>query len=285
MIMRDLVFLILHSLGVPGILRRSRVKNEEISVLTFHRISDDRDPLWPPMPVETFRILMKQLSERTCVIPLEKIEAVETYPDKPLVSLSFDDGYLDFLENALPVLKSFKLPANHNICPDLIDKGVPPYFHIDKVPKSKIPKTMNWDQVRKCAASGIHIGSHGMNHLNMSRIEDKEMALAEIKDSRDRIRKEIGVEPLIFAFPRGMYNSLSMRLVKDSGYKIALLCEDMVTTLTGSNKGFYIFPRINICRANWKEENLCLLGFHQKVKSRIKRRPYVFVDNNFTYTL
>jgi len=283
--MRDLVFSILHSLGIPGILRRSRIKNKEISILTFHRISDDRDPLWPPMPVKTFRILMKELSDRTCVMPLEDIEAIETYPDKPLVALSFDDGYLDFWKNALPTLMDYKLPASHNICPTLIDKGVPPYSQINKVPRSKVPKSMSWNHIRKCAASGIHIGSHGMRHLNMSRIEDKEMALAEIKDSRDRIGKEIGLEPLIFAFPRGMYNSLSMRLVRDSGYKIALLCEDMVTTFTGSNKGFYIFPRINICRANWKEEDLRLLGFHQKVKSRIRRRSYVFVDNNFTYTL
>ena len=33
-----------------------------------------------------------------------------------------------------------------------------------------------------------------------------------------------GIEPLIFAFPRGLYNSSSMEIVKKSGYKIALLC-------------------------------------------------------------
>ncbi|MCK4874300.1 MAG: polysaccharide deacetylase family protein, partial [Sulfurimonas sp.] len=146
-----------------------------------------------------------------------------------------------------------------------------------QIPPSKITKLMNWDQIRECAKQGIHIGSHGMSHMNLSKIDDKDALSAEIIDSKKRILDEVGQEPLIFAFPKGSYSRPSMEVVRNNGYKVALLCGDMVSVLRKNNrkKDFYIFPRINICRANWKEEDLRLLGFHQRLKSCIKRTSYI----------
>jgi len=223
--MRNILFSIIHDSGVPVILRKSRIKNKEISILMFHRVSDEHDPLWPPLPINTFRSLMKELSLKSEVVRLEDIDKLSRYRDKPLVALSFDDGYIDFLENVMPILKDIKLPAHHNICTNLIDTKVPPWTQIlsiflqynsgkdielpngktyrakkrfkesdflniceelyfldnetrdpwintllNQVPEYKIPKLMDWDNIRECAKAGIHIGSHGMNHLNMSRI-------------------------------------------------------------------------------------------------------------------
>ena len=330
--MRDMLFSIIHDLGASRILRRFRVRNREISVLMFHRISDEYDPLWPSVPIKTFRFLMKELSSKAHVVPLENFREIDYYPDRPLVALSFDDGYRDFWENALPALTDFRLPAHHNICPDLIDRGTPPWTQIlnsflqssggksielpngktyktrnkfkeldfinicnelntiddesrndwinsllNKIPESKITKLMDWSQIRECTRLGIHIGSHGMGHLNMSRIKNKDILLAATRDSKRKIYKEVGIDPVIFAFPGGLYDSLSMEAVKKSGYKIALLCDDKVAILADSKnkEDFYVFPRINICRVNWKEENLRLLGFHQKIKSWVKKTHYV----------
>ncbi|GAI17645.1 unnamed protein product [marine sediment metagenome] len=119
--MKNIIFSLLYSLGIQNILCKYRIKNKEITVLMFHRVSNNYDRLWPPMPIKTFEFLMKEISKKTYVIPLEKIYELEKYPDKPLVALSFDDGYIDFYENALPILKQYNLPAHHNICPNLID--------------------------------------------------------------------------------------------------------------------------------------------------------------------
>lgn len=330
--MRDILLSIIHDIGAPVILRRSRIKNKEISVLMFHRICDECDPLWPSLPIKSFRFLIRELSAKACVMPLENIEEVDEYPDKPLVALSFDDGYLDFWENAVPILTDFKLPSHHNVCPELIDKGMPPWTQIlnkflqyntnshlelpnqetyrvgtkfkqsdfikickelnntdneirsdwiesllNRVPEDRITRLMNWDQVRECARLGIHIGSHGMSHINISKIEDTGTLLAEIKESKARIYKEVGIEPAIFAFPNGSYNSVSMEAVKESGYKVALLCDDMVARfIENIRRDLCILPRINISRPNWKEENLRFLGFHQRLKNWINGSPYLF---------
>ena len=125
--MRGIVASLLHDLGLPSLLASVRIKNRELSVLLFHRISDDCDPLWPPLPVATFRVLMEELSRKTRVVKVEDISRLSAYPDKPLVVLSFDDGYVDFLDNALPVLDELGMPAHHNICPGLIDSSSLPW--------------------------------------------------------------------------------------------------------------------------------------------------------------
>lgn len=332
-IMRNAFFAFLHVLSVPAILRKLKVKNREVTVLMFHRIGNICDPLWPSISISSFASLMRELSLRACVIPLEKVDEIEIYPDKPLVALSFDDGYMDFFYNALPALAEFGLPAHHNICPSLIDKKIPPWtqivnsffqwnkgnklvelpdgsvyrtgkafsekdflyicnklYNIDDtarhnwvnslmkaMPPSIMPELMNWDEIRECARCGIHIGSHGMSHVNMSKIENNDTLHAEIIDSKARIYKEVGIEPAMFAFPNGLYSLLSMEMVKKAGYKIALLCGDQVTLFTDDmgKKNFFILPRVNICRDYWKEENLRFLGFHQRLKSYFRNKPYV----------
>lgn len=128
--MRAGVFHLLDTLGLSVILKRLRVKGNEVAILTFHRVSDEADDLWPPMRVDIFSRLMEYLSHETSVVPLENLHSVSNYPSKPLVCLSFDDGYMDFFENALPILRKYSLPCHHNICPGLIDAGVLPWTQV-----------------------------------------------------------------------------------------------------------------------------------------------------------
>ena len=121
---------IMHAIGVPGLLRARRVRGREVCVLMFHRVSDEPDPLWPPLPVAVFRKLMAALAADARVVPLESIGNEGTYPDKPLVALSFDDGYADFWHNAVPILAELDLPAQHNVCPGLVDRGELPWTQV-----------------------------------------------------------------------------------------------------------------------------------------------------------
>ena len=96
----------------------------------FHRVSDNEDPLWNPIPVKKFELLIRNLKNNVCIIHLEELKKIKIYPEKPLVVISFDDGYKDFYENALPILIKYDVPAHHNICPGLIDKKILPWTQI-----------------------------------------------------------------------------------------------------------------------------------------------------------
>jgi len=128
--MRKLLFFILYNVGIPALLRRKMVSNREISVLLFHRISDYSDLLWPSMPIKSFEKLIKKLNESVEIISFTELSVLQKYSEKPIILLSFDDGYLDFYENVMPIFKRLNIKANHNICPGLIDSATPPWTQI-----------------------------------------------------------------------------------------------------------------------------------------------------------
>ncbi len=315
--MKDFVFGLLHDLGIAAILRKYRIRRQELAVLMFHRVSDEVLPLWPPLPVEVFRCLMEELARSAHVVPLERVGEIDVYPDRPLVVLSFDDGYMDFCTNVVPILSEFDLPAHHNICPGLIEKGTPPWtqvieaflytepvrvelpggivhslrggigerdlieiagklFAMDDAIRSQwidgliaqvAPfnqmELMGWEEVGRCAANGITIGSHGMNHRNLAMISDGKVLREEVEGSKRKIKKELGIDPPLFAFPNGLHDARSVGVVRDCGYQFALLCEERVFAHTGTkDEVFRVLPRIGMRTATWKEENLRFLGLH-----------------------
>lgn len=246
-----------------------------------------------------------------------------------MIALSFDDGYKDFYENALPIITKYDVPVHHNICPGLVDKKSLPWTQIlniylqnnsgceiilpddsnfritkrikentflqlcsllykvntnelnawineieKKIEMEKLNILMNWDMIRECSDSGVHIGSHSLTHQNLLHLTDKEKLNIEINTSKSRIFEEVGIIPQIFAFPNGWYNEQSMRMVMECGFKIILLCDDLVAKYneTYDKDKAYIFPRINISQPYWQEEYLRCLGFHQSIKKILRRQ-------------
>lgn len=62
---------------------------------------------------------------------------------------------------------------------------------------------MDWDEVRAIAAEPLcTIGAHTMTHRALARLP-AERALAEMRDSADRIERELGTLPSAIAFPYG----------------------------------------------------------------------------------
>jgi peptidoglycan/xylan/chitin deacetylase (PgdA/CDA1 family) len=106
------------------------IVGNEISVLLFHRISNDSDQLWPSMQISVFQKLIDKLYASVEIISFSDLKKINQYNSKPLVIISFDDGYLDFYENALPILAARNIKANHNICPGLIETATPPWTQV-----------------------------------------------------------------------------------------------------------------------------------------------------------
>ena len=127
---------------------------------------------------------------------------------------------------------------------------------------------MTWDDIRSCIQNGFSIGSHSYSHRNLSKVEETELLETEISFSRQRILEETGMAPSVFAFPNGLYNDKSLQVVEKSGYSIALLCDEKPanTTIMNDSDGLLCLPRINIGRANWKEEMLRSSGLHYHLK-------------------
>lgn len=84
-------------------------------MLSIHRISDERNTFWNPIRPKTFDLLCQYVKKHYNVIGFEQLSEMDEKSKKPYIILSFDDGYYDFYEFALPILVKHGLPCNHNI--------------------------------------------------------------------------------------------------------------------------------------------------------------------------
>lgn len=110
--MKKRLFSLLYDFGLVRLLRSA--KKNYLTVLSLHRISNERDFFFDPIPPELFEELIKYLVRHYHVISFADLKVEKSF-SKPPVILSFDDGYYDFYEHALPILTRYKIPSNHNI--------------------------------------------------------------------------------------------------------------------------------------------------------------------------
>ena len=96
----------------------------QIFIFNFHRVSNEHSPAFPPIPVKTFEKVIRLLNHQFMIIPQEAL--VEKLPDstkKDFCILTFDDGYADFAEYALPILEKHKIPSTLHIVTDVATTG------------------------------------------------------------------------------------------------------------------------------------------------------------------
>lgn len=103
--------------GLKGRLRRRLATwlGRQAVVLLYHRVVDEvaDDPSRLCVSAERLADQLDWLAERFQIVPAAEIGrlAAGRWRGGPLAAITFDDGYVDNLEKALPVLASLELPA------------------------------------------------------------------------------------------------------------------------------------------------------------------------------
>jgi peptidoglycan/xylan/chitin deacetylase (PgdA/CDA1 family) len=111
---------------VDRICARIRAGRDHVLILNLHRVTPDANAFWPPLTPEAFRNLASFV-RRSCDCMLLGDLATARPRGRPLVVLSFDDGFRDFVEYVMPILDEFGLPANQNVIGSAVDSGRPPF--------------------------------------------------------------------------------------------------------------------------------------------------------------
>lgn len=107
---------------ILSLLRKKKVRGKLVTILCLHRVSDEASITWPPLPVKVFDRLCNYWSKHYCVTTFNALKE-NSKQEKPLLILSFDDGYLDFYEHAWPILKKYGLKANMNVVTSCASEG------------------------------------------------------------------------------------------------------------------------------------------------------------------
>lgn len=101
-------------------------RTPRLSVLAYHRVLPAPDPLRPSEPTAAeFEHRMRWVKANFNVIPLrEAVHALREHrlPRRALC-ITFDDGYADNYEIALPILRRLELPATFFVATGFLDGG------------------------------------------------------------------------------------------------------------------------------------------------------------------
>ncbi len=147
-----------------------------------------------------------------------------------LVGLTFDDGYADFREYALPALARFGFTATVFVLADLLG-GCNSWDEAG--PRKTL---MTAEEIRHVAASGVEIGSHGRRHVSLTSTGDgdvltAEVLAAEVAGSRAILREVSGQEVAGFCYPYGHLDERAVGAVRAAGYHYG--CAIWRSQLTG----------------------------------------------------
>lgn len=138
-------------------------------------------------------------------------------PKKP-VMLTFDDGYVNNLEIALPLLEKYQMKATVFL---LAKSDLPSNIWDLDSGDPQLP-LMNAIQRKIFSAHPlIEIGSHGFSHKRMDRMTAEER-WHELKDSKTALEKELGVEVDVYAYTYGIRLPEASLLAFKAGYSYAV---------------------------------------------------------------
>ncbi|ATL27876.1 polysaccharide deacetylase family protein [Streptomyces formicae] len=161
------------------------------------------------------------------------MEACARGEQRDLVGLTFDDGYQDFVEQALPVLRRHDCTATVFVLPGRLDG--------DNAwdPLGPRKPLLGADGIRHVARSGMEIASHGLTHVDLTKADDEELR-REVGDSRTRLSELTGAEVRGFCYPYGHVDERVVSAVRDAGYRYACAIDP------GRLRGPLALPRVHV---------------------------------------
>jgi peptidoglycan/xylan/chitin deacetylase (PgdA/CDA1 family) len=206
--------------SLAWLVRGARQREETgLRILLYHRVSLDRDPL---------SVTPRRFREQMDALAADGFEAVDvtTAVDRlasggaeRVVGLSFDDGYVDVVEQALPVLEQHGFRATVFVATGLIDRTWAPAWY------ERPPPLLHWRDVVELDRGGtLRFGAHSVTHRNLTRLDEKE-ARIEIVDSKQALEEKLGRQVEDFSYPGGVYGEREERLVEMAGFRLAVTCE------------------------------------------------------------
>jgi peptidoglycan/xylan/chitin deacetylase (PgdA/CDA1 family) len=133
-----------------------------------------------------------------------------------VVGLTFDDGYLNNLTNAMPVMLREGFTATCYAVSAMLG-GQNDWDAGKGVARKKLMSAQDW---REWLKSGMEAGSHTRHHVDLTTL-DPTGASQEIAGAKQELEDVFGVSVQHFCYPFGRYSERDRDLVQDAGYVTA----------------------------------------------------------------
>ena len=179
------------------------------------------------------------------------------------VSVTFDDGLVSFVENALPELRARRIPAALFVVagklgqrPDWAGAADEPYREEGLLGSTGLREI----------ARDVLIGSHSFTHPRLTELSES-TARRELAESRGALEELLGTKITLFSFPYGSFDSSLIDWCREAGYR------RIFTTLplpSPSDSEGFVMGRVSAEPSDWA------LEFHVKLRGGYQWLPWAF---------
>jgi peptidoglycan/xylan/chitin deacetylase (PgdA/CDA1 family) len=224
----------------------ARGPSRRVRVLTYHSVDDSgslisvtRDELRSHLSVLRdmgFRgLTAAQFVER------KTSQGNAAKKNGPEVLLTFDDGYENFVLEAMPLLREFEFPATVFVVPTLMGQIAGWYKrdtaqiaklmarvthsaaaaerHLDEMRPLSSARLMTWEQAAEIVAAGFDVASHSNEHRFLTSLSDEQL-VSDLSESRQSIQNALRVPAELICYPYGDCDSRVASIAAKVGYKI-----------------------------------------------------------------
>jgi glycosyltransferase involved in cell wall biosynthesis/peptidoglycan/xylan/chitin deacetylase (PgdA/CDA1 family) len=202
-----------------------------LPVLLYHHVGPQRPGTYPELTIspERFARQVLWLASRGYVgIRPSDWQAwrlgAGPLPDKPVL-LTFDDGYADLADFALPVLERHGFGAAVFV----VTGEVGGTNRWDEEQGAGTHRLMSADQMREWSARGIEFGAHSRAHSNLTELSDADLA-SELSGCASDLADLLGRPPAAFAYPYGYYDERVTERVRQT-FDLAFTCDEGMNDL------------------------------------------------------
>jgi peptidoglycan/xylan/chitin deacetylase (PgdA/CDA1 family) len=175
------------------------------------------------------------------------------------VLITFDDGYRDNLEHALPVLERHGYPAVLFVPIAFVDDPLPLPHESHLLARGVSNRTLDWSELAELDSRGVRVESHGISHRALAELEVDDAA-REIVLSKLRLEQRLGRPVRAFAYVKGSeahFKPVHPSLLQQAGYEIAF---SAITGANGPSSDRFRLRRYNVEPYSRRSFELVLAG-------------------------
>lgn len=188
----------------------------QANIFVYHRFGDSRYPS-TNVSLEVFEAQLQALKDKDVEVLLLSEIAERLAAGKPLpqncAAITVDDGYLSFLEGAMPLLRRYGYRATLFVSSASVGRS----------------SYLSWEQLRELQQEGVEIGNHSATHpylLERKGAEGegpwRERIREDLVTAQQAFERELGQAPKLFAYPYGEFSPAVTEIAKTIGFAAAV---------------------------------------------------------------
>ncbi|MGH9101640.1 MAG: polysaccharide deacetylase family protein [Acidimicrobiales bacterium] len=201
-----------------------------IPILLYHSVSDD-----PPGWIAPFNVTPAQLREHLDLVrsagattitisgAVEALSRGEPLPPRPVV-LSFDDGFRDWSEVAVPAMAERAMTASLYLTTGALEGSPSPCA--TRLPPARM---LSWGELRDIRAAGFELGAHSHTHPELDVIRPG-AAMEELTRPKALLEDALSAPVTSYAYPHGFATPAVTEMARRAGYSSACAVRNAISS-------------------------------------------------------